>query len=405
MMAEFRVFLNFLLIFYGIQASTLDVIQLLKNPIEPEALMSVVEIIKYWGYPVEEHHVVTDDGYILTLHRIPHGKNESNSSTQRPAIFLQHGLLCSSSVWLLNLPDQSPGFVFADRGLDVWMGNMRGNTYSKKHVRMSSDSSDFWKFTWEQMSEYDLPAMIDYVLNETKQTSLNYVGHSQGTLTMLARLSKEKDFAKKIRKFFSLAPVSRLSEVQGAFYYLGFIYESYKETYRRFGDSEVLPESTLTSLLIGIVCDKSSLHSECEELLFFVSGPDSNQYNSSRIGVYLSHNPAGTSTRNMVHYSQMIHTKQMASFDLGPEGNMRQYGQVDPPEYDLTNVHCDTYLYYSDYDWIATPTDVEGFLIKTLPKDSIKLTSRLKEFNHNDFVFGFRARKEIYDPIADIINT
>ncbi|VDK61359.1 unnamed protein product [Cylicostephanus goldi] len=86
--------------------------------IDPEAIMGVPEIIQHWGYPVEEHQVITADGYILTLHRIPHGRSEStnqnvsenaNSTSVRPVIFLQHGLLCTSSIWLLNLPHQSAG--------------------------------------------------------------------------------------------------------------------------------------------------------------------------------------------------------------------------------------------------------------------------------------------------------
>ncbi|CAJ0592048.1 unnamed protein product [Cylicocyclus nassatus] len=371
--------------------------------IDPEAIMGVPEIIQHWGYPVEEHQVTTADGYILTLHRIPHGKKNANSTSVRPVIFLQHGLLCTSSIWLLNLPHQSAGFVFADQGFDVWLGNMRGNVYSKEHVSLSSESNDFWKFSWEQMAKYDLPAMIDYVLNETEQTSLYYVGHSQGTLTMLAKLSKDKKFAKKIRKFFALAPVSRMSHVKGLFLYLGKIYEQFSLVYRIFGDNEFLSNNIFTRLLTDIICDKSVNNPICENFIFSVSGPNSNQFNSSRIGIYLAHNPAGTSSRNMLHFAQMVHNKKMESFDRGKEANLRWYGQSTPPEYNLTNVHCDTYLFYSDYDWLAPAADVEHFLIPTLPRTSVKFARKLKNFNHNDFLWGLRARKEIYDRITNII--
>lgn len=371
--------------------------------IDPEAVMSVPEIVRYWGYPVETHEVVTEDGYVLTLHRIPHGKNDSDLTAYRPVVFLQHGLLCTSSMWLLNLPHQSAGFLFADRGFDVWLGNMRGNSYSKKHVQMDSESADFWRFSWQDMAEYDLPAMIDYVLNVTDQPSLYYVGHSQGTLTMFAKLSKDQEFAKKIRKFFALAPVSRMSNVKGLFYYLGQIYQQFRLVYRVFGDNEFMSNNIFTSLLTEIICDNSLNNMVCENVIFAVSGPNSNQFNSSRIGIYLAHNPAGTSTRNMLHFAQMVNSKRMASFDRGPEANVRWYGDAFPPEYDLTQVHSDIYLFYSDYDWLASAADVEGFLIPALPKTSVKFARRLQEFNHNDFLWGLRARKEIYDPISNII--
>jgi hypothetical protein len=44
---------------------------------------------------VEIHHVVTDDGYIFDLHRIPFGRPKTpyeNRTTQRKAVFLQHRL-------------------------------------------------------------------------------------------------------------------------------------------------------------------------------------------------------------------------------------------------------------------------------------------------------------------------
>ena len=60
------------------------------------------------GYPAEIHKVITEDGYILELHRIPHGISQVKSD-DRPPVFLNHCLLCTSSAFVMNSPDKALG--------------------------------------------------------------------------------------------------------------------------------------------------------------------------------------------------------------------------------------------------------------------------------------------------------
>lgn len=47
-----------------------------------------------YGYPLEEHEVRTEDGYILTVHRIPYGRYDVlDKEASRPAVLLMHGIL------------------------------------------------------------------------------------------------------------------------------------------------------------------------------------------------------------------------------------------------------------------------------------------------------------------------
>ena len=160
--------------------------------------LNTTELIRSMGYPAEDHDIYTEDGYIITIQRIPPIK------PGHPVVFLQHGLLDSSSTWVLNFPNQSLAFCLSDAGYDVWLGNNRGNTYGLRHVKLNKSQDEFWNFSWDEISNFDLISMVNYALKKTNQESLFYVGHSQGSLISFAQLSKNHEFSSKIRLFIAL---------------------------------------------------------------------------------------------------------------------------------------------------------------------------------------------------------
>ncbi|CAJ0929754.1 unnamed protein product, partial [Mesorhabditis belari] len=317
--------------------------------------MSTPEIISYYGYPVEIITVTTDDGYILALHRIPFGKNETKKTRNpnRPVIFLQHGLLASSADFVANLPHQSLGFMLADAGFDVWLGNSRGNFYSQRHTKFDSNSPAFWNFTWDEIVAYDMPAQVNRVLEITGASSLHYVGHSQGTMVMFARLANYPDFHSKIKSFFALAPVATVGNIKGL---LRIISDHFQKELRWLiemqGEHQFLPTTWFSRMTARIICGTfAMLNPLCQNILFQIGGPENKQFNVSRIMVYMSHTPAGTSTSNILHWAQMVQSGKTQMFDYGSaQKNLWRYGQETPPAYNMSTFVEPTYLYYGDAD-------------------------------------------------------
>jgi predicted alpha/beta hydrolase len=93
---------------------------------------------------------------------------------------LQHALMDSSAGWLLLGPKRALALQLADAGFDVWLGNSRGNRYSRNHTRLNPDDhSEFWGYSWDDLAQHDLPASIRYSMAVSQQFSLVYIGYSQ----------------------------------------------------------------------------------------------------------------------------------------------------------------------------------------------------------------------------------
>lgn len=122
-----------------------------------------------------------------------------------------HGLFASSDVWVINNPSNALAFNLADSGFDVWLGNCRGNPYGSGHLSMSPNDREFWRFSWDDIADIDLPITIDYILKESKQSALHYVGHSQGTAIIMALLSTKPSYNAKLKTVHFFAPIAYMT--------------------------------------------------------------------------------------------------------------------------------------------------------------------------------------------------
>ncbi|XP_042118722.1 lysosomal acid lipase/cholesteryl ester hydrolase [Peromyscus maniculatus bairdii] len=369
------------------------------SAVDPEANMNVTELITYWGYTAEEHSVQTEDGYILSLHRIPHGRKNHSDKGPRPVVYLQHGLLADSSNWVTNTDNSSLGFILADAGFDVWMGNSRGNTWSQRHTTLSVSQDEFWAFSFDEMAKYDLPASINYIVNTTGQEQVFYLGHSQGTTIGFIAFSQIPELAKKIKMFFAMAPVVSLSFAMSPLAKIGQLPDLLIEDL--FGHRQFLPQNAVMKWLSTHVCTHVIMRELCTNIFFLICGFNEKNLNTSRVEVYTTHCPAGTSVQNMMHWSQVVKYQKFQAFDWGSsDKNYFHYNQSYPPPYDLRNMSIPTALWSGDRDWLADTSDI-NILLTQIP--NLVYHKRIPEWEHLDFLWGLDAPWRMYNEIVSLL--
>ncbi|XP_051838615.1 lipase member K-like isoform X1 [Antechinus flavipes] len=310
-------------------------------------------------------------------------------------------MFVSAKTWVTNPPDSSLAFFLADSGYDVWMGNSRGNTWSRKHVRYSPESPEFWAFSFDEMAKYDLVATLNFIVNKTGQEKLYYVGHDQGTTIAFAALSTNPKLAQRIKMFFALAPVVSVQHSKGPLKTLMSI-----PTYLFkviFGRKELFPKSAFAQFLSSQVCNQKGFNFLCTDLLFRVYGYDRENINMSRLDVYLSQNPAGTSVQNIIHWKQLLYSAKFQAYDWGsPAANMAHFNQETPPLYDLGAIQTPIAIWNGEQDRFVSSREVEN-LLPQLP--NLIYRRKIPYYNHIDFLLGLDAPQEFFYEIIYLINT
>jgi len=366
---------------------------------DPDISRNVTQLIQARSYPVEQHIAITSDGFVLSLQRITGARYSHGSpNISKPVVLLQHGLLDNSFTWVSQeIVNECLGFILADQRYDVWLSNVRGNTYSNTNIHYTPSQAEFWAWSFDEMAHIDLPTVINYILKTTGAQKLSYVGHSQGTMMGFIGF-EDPEISKNVNIFIALAPVAWVHHSSSK---LLNVLADLDAQYlvELLGVKDFAPDSTILKLLLPEICGFSP--STCDNVLGLVMGWNTTDLNNTRLPVLTAHEPSGTSMQNIMHWSQLVKKELFQAYDyLTPGDNMKHYNSSTPPVYNPSLITIPTALFYGGLDALADPTDVATLI--PLLKNLVYLYEE-PYYAHMDFIWGVDAKVKIYPAVVDLL--
>ncbi|KAK4792277.1 hypothetical protein SAY86_022712 [Trapa natans] len=354
------------------------------------------QLIDPTGYPCTEHIIQTKDGYLLALQRVS-SSNPELRIQPGPPVLLQHGLFMGGDAWFLNHPNQSLGFILADHGFDVWIGNVRGTRWSHGHISLSERDKDFWDWSWQELAFYDLAEMIHFI-SSTTTSKVFLVGHSQGTIMSLAALT-QPDIAEMVEAAALLSPISYLGHITSQLVWR-MVNMHLDQMIIAMGIHQLNFRSDFDVRIMDAICDG---HIECNDLLTSITGKNC-CFNNSRVDFYLEYEPHPSSSKNLRHLFQMIRKGGFSMYDYGIVKNMKVYGQFKPTVFNLTRIPkaLPLWMAYGGNDALSEIVDINETLSELQSKPELVY---LENYGHVDFILGLNAKEEVYNRMVEFFRS
>uniref|UniRef100_T1KPH2 Lipase n=1 Tax=Tetranychus urticae TaxID=32264 RepID=T1KPH2_TETUR len=348
------------------------------------------QLIVSRGFKYERHFVTTEDGYILTLYRIINPNAQAARGSKLIPVLLVHGIFTSCSSWMINGFD---GFI--EPWFDVWIANNRGTAYSRNHTRLDPDT-EFWDFTFSEMGEYDAPAMVDYIIEETGHEKIVWIGYSEGTTQNFIQLAMNPAAADKFYLNINIEPGAFYGESKGLLTVIPrnrLVFGTLDDYVGPFSPS--LPEFDALLTIATIPCTIEVIKPICIEIYLF--GVDRRMIDKKLFQVLTSQIDT-TSTKNLIHYLQSVKYDQVSKYDYGPEMNQEMYSSDELPKYPFENVPtCNLVLIGGLNDYFSDEKDFQN------NRPFIDHVITYPDWSHTDIIFGNHAYEYAHSVIVDIL--
>jgi len=374
--------------------------------------MDTCEFIESRGFPTESHFATTADGYVLGLQRIVASKankcadgadeasQEAYSRNPPKVVLMVHGFMQSSEAFVVRKDSSnSLPLVLAEAGYDVWLGNNRGNKYSCKHTHRKPAHEDFWDFSLDEMIRFDLPTMIEYVLEQTGAESLTLVGFSQGTAQGFACMSSYPQLAKKVNLFVALAPVS---EVRG---FSNPVVDNLARArpdfiFLLFGKRSILP----STLFWRKVLSRNIFVNTIDKSVMFLFGWSAKCIDPAEKALLYSHIYSFSSVKTVVHWFQIIQSTKFQMFDdcliaNNSSNPYDRYATKALPQYRTMQLQCPVACFYGGKDNLPNT----AALLASLPKEKVVLFHEEAEYEHLDFMWAKDTGVKICPKVLDLV--
>lgn len=324
----------------------------------------------------EIHNPTTSDNWKLTLE---HFKPRPRTIHRKYPVIICHGLIGNRNYFKIK-EDESLVFRLTSQGYDVWLLDLRGRADAGSPSLFWGDKT--YNYSFDDYATKDVDATINYVLEKTGASKVNWIGHSMGGMVIYTKVGTYKEDR-----------IANLVTVGSPFSF----YNPTKSLKILNGFSEIIP-------FVPVMPTASIAHLDSD---YKIPIP---QYPFMRLFYY----------RENMEPTMEIKLKSLSTSNESPNvfkqfGNAVETGEVHSLDgkisytSNLKNITIPVFLIAGRRDHLGTPMIVRQVYDSISSKDKTMLVAGRSEglaedYGHVDLVMGTNSDKDINVPIANWLN-